>query len=222
VLALNQRGYSPGARPLEVSAYRPETLAGDVIAMLDAAGVDRAHVVGHDWGGAVAWRLAGDHPDRLRTVASFSTPHPLAMRRALLSSTQALRSWYMAVIQIPGLPERGMLAGGGRMFKRNLVGMGLDPAIAEQYVERMRQPGALTAALNWYRTMRGFQVPPSTVPTLYVWSTKDAALGRRAAEATAEFVRAPYRFEVLEGVSHWIPEEVPDRVAALVLEHIRS
>jgi len=224
VLAPDQRGYSPGARPHGRRSYVLPELVADVIALADRAGFERFHVVGHDWGGAVAWGLAADHPDRLLTLTVLSTPHPEAMLRSMVTSTQLLHSWYMGLFQIPGLPERLLLAKDGRLFRRSMRQSGLAPADIETYYTKLRQPGALTAALNWYRAlplaMRDRRPAPITVPTLYVWSTEDVALGRKAAELTSRFVSAPYRFEVLEGVSHWIPEEAPGDVVRLVVDHI--
>jgi pimeloyl-ACP methyl ester carboxylesterase len=227
VLAPDQRGYSPGARPLGRRAYVMTELVDDVLALADQAGVERFHVVGHDWGGAVAWALATDHADRLRTLTVLSTPHPAAFLRSMVRSSQALRSWYMALFQIPRLPEWLTLAGDARLALSTMRRSGLSEDRAREYVEAMSKPGALTAALNWYRAVpyeaTAIRDAKSvTVPTLYVWSTKDVALGRKAAELTAGFVAAPYRFEILEGVSHWIPEEAPDDVLRLVLEHLRS
>jgi len=227
VLAPDQRGYSPGARPAGRRAYTTAELAGDILALADQAGAERFHVVGHDWGGVVAWVLATDHPERVRTLTVLSTPHPRALARSMVRSSQALRSWYAAFFQVPVVPERVILARGGRQFRRSLVRDGVPADLAERYYQRMSQPGALTAALNWYRAVpldpgaaRGSATV--TVPTLYVWSTRDLALGRRPAELTSDHVTGPYRFEVLEGASHWIPEERPDDVVRLVLEQVRA
>lgn len=222
-LAPDQRGYSPGARPPEAKAYLMRELVADVLALADQAGVRRFHVVGHDWGGAVAWSVAGEHPDRVRTITVLSTPHPRAFRRALLSSDQAVRSRYMAFFQLRGTAERTLLQDDGRRFVGGMAKAGLDRGHARAYFEFLREPEAMTGALNWYRAIRiraGAGVPAITVPTLYVWSTKDVALGREAAELTARYVEGPYRFEILDGVSHWIPEEVPDRAARLILDHL--
>src|SRR3954452_5570270 len=105
VLAPDQRGYSPSARPKGRRAYRLERLTADVIALADAIGTPRFHVIGHDWGGAVAWALAARHPDRLHTMTSLATPHSRAMTRSMWSSDQLLRSWYIALFQVPWLPE---------------------------------------------------------------------------------------------------------------------
>ncbi len=224
-LSLDQRGYSPGARPPGRTAYRLSETVADVLAMLDAAGLDGAHVVGHDWGAAVSWALAGWHPDRVRSVTAISVPHPGAMAKALVTSDQALRSYYMALFQLPMLPERLILANGAAPLRRMLSRGGLPDAAVERYVRRMREPGALTAALGWYRAMPWSvrqRVGRIRVPTLHIWSTGDAFLGRAGTEDTARFVDAPYRLEVLEGVGHWIPELAADVVADLVTAHVRT
>lgn len=226
VLAPDQRGYSPRARPRGRRAYRMECLMDDVIALANAAGADRFHVVGHDWGGGVAWGLATWHAERLFSVVSLATPHIRAMLRAMATGTQGLRSWYMFFYQLPVLPELGVTTSWGRrMFRRTLQRSGLSESRIDEYIEVLNEPGAATAAVNWYRALpfgpRG-ATQPVQVPTLYVYGDRDFALGRKAADLTARYVSGPYRFEVLEGVSHWIPEEVPERVANLVLEHARA
>jgi len=224
-LAPDQRGYSPGARPVGRSHYRVREAVGDVLAMLDAAGLERAHVVGHDWGGAVAWAMAAWHPDRVRTLTALSTPHPAALQRAVLHSDQGLRSWYVGFFQLPLLPERLLLAGGGAPLRRMLSRGQLSPDAVDRYVARMREPGALSAALGWYRAIPwSTREPVGTVrvPTLHVWSTGDAFLGRAATEATRDFVDARYSLEVLQNVPHWIPELAADRTAELVTAHVRT
>lgn len=225
VLAPDQRGYSPGARPGGRRAYRLEHLVGDVVALADAAAADRIHVVGHDWGGAVAWGMAAWQPERLHTMTSLATPHGRAMMRSMVTSSQALHSWYMLFFQLPRLPEMGITGPGRRLFRRTLRRSGLPDASIDRYLSVLTQPGAATGALNWYRALpflRPSEMPPVEVPVLYVYGTGDFALGRKAAELTGRYVKGPYRFEVLEGVSHWLPEEAPDRVAALVIEQARA
>ncbi|TFV64502.1 alpha/beta fold hydrolase [Geodermatophilus sp. DF01-2] len=224
-LAPDQRGYSPSARPSGRSAYRLRELTADVLTLLDEAELGSAHVVGHDWGGIVGWALAAWHPERVRTLTALSVPHPAAMAKAFVSSDQALRSYYMALFQVPVLPERLLLAVGGEPLRRMLLRSDLPPDVAEHYVQRMREPGALSAAIAWYRALPlGARNPVGRVrvPTLHLWSTGDAFLGRTATEQTRQFVDAPYRLEVLEGVTHWIPELAPERVAELVTEHVRA
>lgn len=222
VLAPDQRGYSPGARPTRRRDYAMARLVGDVLALADAAAVQRFHVLGHDWGAAVAWGLAATHPERLATVTSLSTPHARAMLRSLVTSTQALRSWYMLAFQVPWLPEALVRStGGGRRMRRSLVDSGLPEAEADASLAMLRAGGA-RGAIGWYRALP-FGSPATaakiTVPTLYVYGPEDFALGRKAADLTGRFVTGPYRYEVLEGVGHWLPEEAADTVSSLFLHH---
>ena len=225
VLAPDQRGYSSGARPPRRGSYRLDRLALDVVALLDAAGAAKAHVVGHDLGAAVAWDLAMGHAERLFSMASLATPHPRAFVRSLTSSSQPLKSWYMLFFQLPWLPEMGLTGPGRWQFRRALRSSGLDDAHIDRYLSRLGQPGAARGALNWYRAFP-LLVPsrrrPVTVPVLYVYATGDTALGRKAADLTAREVTGPYRYEVLDGVSHWMPEDVPEVVASLVIEHVAA
>lgn len=222
-LAPNQRGYSPGARPTGRRSYVASELAGDVLALADAAGVDRFHVVGHDFGANVAWTLAASHPERLLSLTAVSVGHPRAFVRAMTHSTQALRSWYMFAVQAPGLPERAMLARDGRLLRTLLMRSGLEEDVAARFLEHMRQPGALRAALDWYRALAISPTDvagPVAVPTLYVWGDRDAFVSRTAAYDTGRHVTGPYRFEVLEGATHWVPEHDAERLAPLVLAHV--
>ncbi|MCZ2809991.1 MULTISPECIES: alpha/beta fold hydrolase [unclassified Modestobacter] len=224
-LAPDQRGYSPGARPSGRSAYRLRTVVDDVLAMLDAAGLPSAHVVGHDWGGIAAWALAAWHPWRVRTLTALSVPHPAAMSQALGHSDQGVRSAYVGFFQLPAVPEAVLLAGRGAVLRRTLRQGGLPAELVDRYVERMREPGALTAALNWYRALPlagGAPVGTVRVPTLHLWGARDPFLGRTATEASASFVAAPYALEVLEDVGHWIPELAAERTAELVTAHVRT
>src|SRR3712207_6004064 len=152
-LAPDQRGYCAMARPRGRTAYRVRETVHDVLALLDAAGLKKAHVVGHDWGGIVGWALGSWHPDRVRTLTALSVPHPAAMAKAMLTSDQALRSLYVALFQLPLVPERLLLSRGGAPLRRMLRSDGLPRETAHHYVSRMREPGALSAALGWYRAL---------------------------------------------------------------------
>jgi pimeloyl-ACP methyl ester carboxylesterase len=227
-VAVDQRGYSPGARPDDPAAYAMPHLVDDVVGIFDALGGDPVHLVGHDFGGSVAWTVAGHHPDRVRTLTVASTPHPRAFVRAYQagagdSSDQNRRSGYMrAFRETPrGELEAQLLADGGAGLR--LVFAGLPDAAIDAHVRDLSEPGALVAAIDWYRAMSAkasAAVPPCAVPTLYVWGDSDPAIGGDAAVATADHVTGPFRFEVLAGVGHWIPELAAERFTSLLLDHL--
>ena len=217
-IAPDQRGYSPGARPAGVEAYSMHRVVADALGLLDAYGLGRAHVLGHDWGAAVGWNLAGRHPDRVATLTAVSVPHPASHAGALRDDEdQQRRSGYIAVFRRPDAADL-LLAEDARRL-RAMFG----PVPAEDFVRPLTAPGALTGPLNWYRAMSRRDLDglgPITVPTTYVWGTDDLAVGRAAAEDCANHVAADYRFVELPGVSHWVPEQEPDTVARLALERI--
>jgi len=221
-LAPNQRGYSPGARPKGRRPYVTTELFKDVVELIDMVG-GKAHVVGHDWGAMVAWGLAMVHPDKVRTLTAVSVPHPGAFMRAMPKG-QILDSWYMAMFNIPRLPEWLMTNPKVSRFFLDKFGMKADARAA--YQRDFGDGAALKGGLGWYRALpfanrRLFGIHV-TVPTTYVWSDRDAALGRAGAELCERYVDAPYRFIELNGVSHWIPDEVPDELAEAILDRIGS
>lgn len=221
-VAPDQRGYSPGVRPERPTDYTIDLLVGDVVAIADELGWGRFDLVGHDWGGAVAWWTADAHPDRLRSLAVVSTPHPAALGEALRSDEeQRMMSRYMTDWREKST-ERRMLADNAKAL-RSIFDRRVEHSRVEEYVQRLSEPGALTAALNWYRCGRpGTKAGRIKVPTLYVWSTEDTALGSTAALGTEQWVEGPYRFEMVEDVSHWVPEEAPELLAGLLLEHLTA
>jgi pimeloyl-ACP methyl ester carboxylesterase len=221
-IAPDQRGYSPGARPPRRRDYVLSELVADAVAVVDdVVGSDaRVHLVGHDWGAAVAWALAARHPERIATLTAVSVAPPKAFLRSLLTSRQGLASWYMYVFQLPWLPER--MLGSGERLAGALRRMGLSREAAARDAAAFADPGRVTAALNWYRAM--FVAPPSfgpkvTVPTRFVWSDRDAALTRQSTVHAQAEVTGPYEFIELAGVSHWIPDEVPEQLAEIVATH---
>jgi pimeloyl-ACP methyl ester carboxylesterase len=231
--APDQRGYSPGARPTGRWAYRPAALDADAMAVIDAAAGEvgpgtPVHLVGHDLGALVAWRVAARHPDRVRTLAALSVPPPRTFLRSVLTSRQVLASWYVAAFQLPWLPERVLAPAPGRpysdRFVRVLRGTGQTHDAAVRDAAALADPAALTAALNWYRglpagTLDGW-FPPVTVPTMLVWSDGDTAVVRASVEGARRDVAGPYRFVEMRGVSHWIPDAAPAALADLLVEHI--
>jgi pimeloyl-ACP methyl ester carboxylesterase len=228
-LAPDQRGYSAGARPRGRRAYRIGELVEDVGALVQASGAQRVHLVGHDWGAAVAWAFAAQYPDRLASLSALSVPHPAAFVRAMATSRQGLASSYMYFFQLPFVPERALLGTDGQQWQRlarALSRTGQSTAAAERDAHAMAQTGALPGALSWYRAIplvdpRSSDTKIST-PTLFVWSDGDTAVLRTSAERCRDWVSGPYRFEVLDGVSHWIPDESPDALADLLLEQFAA
>ena len=223
-VAVSQRGYSPGARPGATEAYAMRELVTDAMGFADALGAERFHLAGHDWGGAVAWVAAAQHAARLRSLTVLSTPHLDAFAKALANNAdQKLKSAYMALFRAPGhLAETTLLAFDAKALRGAYQGK-VPPDEVERNVQRLQRDGALTAALNWYRA-NAFQggLGSIRVPTLYVWSDKDVALGEAAALDTGSYVEAPYRFVRLAGVSHWVLDEAPEQVSSLMLEHLRA
>lgn len=220
-LALDQRGYSPGARPSGRAAYRTRELVDDVCALLDLVG-GTAHLVGHDWGAVVGWALAGNRPERVRSWTAVSVGHPRAFARALRDPGQLRRSLYMGLFQLPVVPE--WLLGSRPVAGRWLGASGMTAPMVDTYVREIVADGALPTALSWYRAMplaRRDRMPAVSVPTTFVWSDADVAVGRRAAVSTEDFVTGDYTFLELPGVSHWVPEEAPEELAAAVVSRVR-
>ena len=216
------RPHSAAARPSRRRDYRIPELVGDLGALIDASGARQVHLVGHDWGAAVAWAAAAEMPERLATVSPVSVPHPAAFLKSFVTSRQGLASWYMYFFQLPRVPEWLLMRRNGAIATDSLRRGGQIPAAVERDVDAMREPGAMRAAINWYRAMplsnpRAINQKVS-VPTLYVWSDQDIALLPKSAHNTARYVTGEYRFEIMPGVSHWIPDEQPDKLADLLLD----
>ena len=230
-IAPDQRGYSPGVRPdpADLSAYAVEHLVDDVLAVAAASGraaPARFHLVGHDWGGQVAWLTAARHPERLASLTILSRPHPAAFRRAFQADAdgQRHRSRHHRAFLDPGTAAR-LLADGAQRLRRTLADAGVPETGVADYLSVLGDAAALEAALAWYRaagTLGRADVGGIPVPTLYLWGDRDATVGRGAAEGTGEFVTAPFRLEVLPGVGHFITDEEPAAVTRHLLGHLAA
>jgi len=224
-VALDQRGYSPGARPAEVAAYGLPNLVADVAGMITTlAGPEAAiHLAGHDWGGVVGWQVAARHPQLVRSWSALSTPNPLALNDVLARDPeQRAKFAYIVGFREPGRAESTLLAQDGAAL-RSLYGPSISADRIAEDIAFFAQPGVLTAALSWYRAMspRDSQgLARVVVPTSYVWGSTDLAFGRAAAELCGQYVDAPYQFVPLEGASHWLPDEVPDTVAQIIAARV--
>jgi pimeloyl-ACP methyl ester carboxylesterase len=223
-VAFDQRGYSPGARPYRVSSYSSGRLSADVVAIARAVGFDRFHVVGHDFGGAVAWITADRFPREVMSVTSLSMPHPAALAEALDDLRgQRLKSSYALLYRIPVLSE--LVLGFDRAaYLQHLKWQYHPPEQVEEYKEVFSEPGALRSTLNWYRAFRFRPNEPLgkiRQPTLFIWGNEDGAFGHIAAERTAEYVEGPFRFHVLNA-GHNLMLEVPGLVEEELLSHLRT
>lgn len=223
-VAPDQRGYSPGVRPAGTAAYAMDELVADALRIADSLGWDRFDLVGHDWGAAIAWLIADRHPGRLTTLTAVSVPHPRSFDEALRTDEdQQRRSAYLAMFRQPGAAEQFLLADDAAGLRRMLAAA-MPAAKVDRYVARMAEPGAMTAALQWYRATAPTDVEAGaiTVPTLYVWGAGDAGVGAAAAHGTKAWVSGPYRFEVFDDVAHWVPEEAAARLTTELLTHLKQ
>jgi len=222
-VAPSQRGYSEGARPAGADAYRVSELCADVLAIAEALGRDRFHVVGHDWGGTVAWALAGEHPGAVVTLTAVSTPHTAALRQALRGPQQRVRMAYIPVLRLPIIAEALINAAGGIVAESLLTAIGLSPAHAHRDIVALRRVGS-TGPLNWYRALgtERSHAAPVSIPVLHIWGDQDPVFTREATDRSAEHCTGDYHLVELEGGSHWIPDEHWGDVADLLLAHVTA
>lgn len=222
----DQRGYAGSDKPRAISAYRLPRLGQDVIDLADALGLERFGLVGHDWGGIVAWWVAGRHPNRLNRLAILNAPHPDTTARVVRTDPiQLLRSWYIAFFQIPGLPERLLAARNFALLARALQGSSktgtFQPEDIARYHEAWATAGAPAGMLAWYRAL--IRHPPGTIgriatPTALLWGTRDTALGFAFARESIALCNdgALTTFDA----SHWIQHEEAERVNATLIAHL--
>jgi epoxide hydrolase 4 len=213
VWAPDQRGYNLSDKPRGITAYRFDELANDVLGLIDAAGVDKCYLAGHDWGAAVAWWVALRYPDRLHKLAILNVPHPAVMKQTLLSSlAQLRRSWYMFFFQTPFLAEAILRNNDWEAMVRMLLSGSKPGSFTLDDIDRYRQAwwrkGAITSMLNWYRA--AIQMPPDMsgdlrirVPTLMLWGAQDIALSREMAQPSLDLCDEG-KLVFFESSSHWV------------------
>jgi pimeloyl-ACP methyl ester carboxylesterase len=227
VIVPDLRGYNLSDKPAGVSAYRMENLVADVQALIRHTGAQRAHVVGHDWGGLIAWWLAMLSPEHVDRLAILNAPHPKAFRREIRMPDQMLRSWYAAAVQVPVVPEAAIRANDFALLERAFRASTVRPAAfadddIRRYKEAAAQPGALTAMLNYYRAAARRKAPPTSRidhRTLLIWGKRDQALSLRMTYGLERWV-PNIRIERIPQASHWVAEEVPERVTALLTDFL--
>ncbi len=224
VWAPNLRGYGNSDRPPKVSDYALPTLVHDVAGLIQAAGAKEVLLMGHDWGAALAWTLAMQRPELIQRLIICNVPHPACFLRELKRPGQSLRSWYILFFQLPWLPEALLADRIGDLFLRTSRNPSRFPdEVLDVYRENARRPGRLTAMVNWYRALVqlggwrqfGGVYPKIEAPTLFIWGDADTALSIRTTVGTEEFV-SDLTFRVLPGVSHWVQQEAPEEVNAII------
>jgi pimeloyl-ACP methyl ester carboxylesterase len=232
-VAPDLRGYGDSDKPSRVADYRTDILAADVAALVKALGYQKAHIVGHDWGGGVAWVTALKHAGMLDRLAVLNCPHPLVFARALRSNFHQLRrSWYIFFFQLPAVPELVFRLWPRAMVERTFRGMTIrKDTFADEDLRRFREAlekaGALTAAINYYRaTFRSFsairdlerRLQRITAPTILIWGENDAALGKELTYGMEPLFSAPLRIHYVPDCSHWVNEEQPELVNRLLID----
>jgi pimeloyl-ACP methyl ester carboxylesterase len=221
-MAPDQRGYSAGARPAELEAYATQHLLADALSLMDALGGARFHLVGHDWGGQLAWLIAAGHAERLHSLSVLSRPHPAAFARAMKEDTaQGERSRHHRAFQADDAIAR-MREANLKPLRESLERQGVPVPDVKIYMSALLEPGAIEGAMNWYRAgkLAFAETPPVAVPTLFVWGRDDATVGAYAAELTAQYVTGPYKFVPVGNGTHFLIDQFPELISGLILEHL--
>ncbi|MGB3309300.1 MAG: alpha/beta fold hydrolase [Nodosilinea sp.] len=228
-VALDLRGYNDSDKPEGLEAYRLDVLVEDVRGAVAALGHERMVLVGHDWGGAIAWAFAYAHPELLQSLIVMNIPHPAKFAEGLRTPQQLLRSWYIAAFQLPLLPELALQLGDYWAIEQMLRGMAIDKttfsdADLQAYKAAAAKPGALTAMINYYRSFAlSGQWQQSwgvlEVPTLLIWGEDDAALGKELSVGTEAYV-SNLRLRYIPQCSHWVQQERPHQVNAIMHEFL--
>ncbi len=235
VVAPDMRGYNDTDKPEGIEAYRMAHLVEDVAGLCRAFGHERAAIVGHDWGGAVAYAFAMSHPEMTEALAVLNCPHPADFSEALLTGKdfeQMKKSWYMFFFQLPDLPEQLLAADNFRLLRAFAYAHArrgtFTPKDLKAYVDAFSKPGALTAGINWYRAMLrrsltpGRAFPPIGSPTLVIWGERDHFLGKELTRGMKRHFAGRFSIRYLPGVSHWVQQEAPARVNTLLLQFLKG
>lgn len=227
VVAPDLRGFGASDKPKGIAAYRTSVVAADIVALIHGFDADRAHVVGHDWGGGVAWAVATLHPEAVDRLVVLNCPHPKVMQEALRSNwTQIRKSWYIFAFQLPWLPEWSFRRNGAKALKDTLRRSSkpgtFSDADLDEYARAFSAPGAATGAINYYRAAARSRLPTRKIAarTLLIWAEDDFALGMELTRGMDSLFEDPPRIEYVPDTSHWVMEERPELVSRLLLEFL--
>jgi pimeloyl-ACP methyl ester carboxylesterase len=233
VVAPDLRGYNDSDKP--TSGYDLDTLSADIRGLIEALGYTQAHIVGHDWGGVIAWHLAQKFPQYLNRLAILNAPHPSQLLQGLLGNLEQLRrNWYILAFQLPGLPEwllqQNLKSFLENLFQKQAIRKGAFTSETLQiYQAALEKAGALSAAVNYYRQLllpqawlRWSRPLPIRVPTLVLWGEEDTVLSSKLAEGTEQFTDGPFRLKFASDCGHWIQQEVPATVNRELLSFFRQ
>ena len=229
VVAPNLRGFGKSPRPVGVDHYKMRNLVVDVLGLLDAHGIEKVSLVGHDWGAALAWAVAAFVSDRVKQLVTVSVGHPKAGIEAGLGQRQM--SWYMLWFLFPGVAEEVLPHNDWEFFRQWAWPSGSDGQDARRQIADLSRAGALTAGLNWYRANidpAGYvaadpeqsSFPSVSCPTMGVWSSRDFALGETQMTLSERYVDGPWRYERIDEVDHWVPVNGADRLNELLLSFL--
>jgi pimeloyl-ACP methyl ester carboxylesterase len=230
VVAPDLRGYGGSEKPKGIAAYRTSVVAKDIVGLIHAFDAERAHVVGHDWGGAVAWAVAIEQPEAVDRLVALNCPHPAVMAKALRSNwSQFRKSWYIFAFQVPWLPEWALRRDGARALKQTLRGFTKRPETftemdLDEYARAFSAPDAATAAINYYRAAVRSPVPTGMkkvrASTLIIWGEDDVALGIELTRGMEGLLEREPRVEYIPDTGHFVMEERPEEVNRLLLEFL--
>jgi len=219
-IAPDQRGFGESDAPEGKEHYDMEQIARDSIAVLDELGIEKANLVAHDWGAMIGWLLAGKYPERFKNYTAISVGHPMAYASA--GFEQKKKGWYVLFFQLSGIAEKVFMANDWAIFRKTVN----DHPEMDHWIEDLSRPGRLTAGMNWYRAnlmkLLKTDFPRVRIPVFGIWSTEDVALAEDQMIGSAAYVDAPWRYERMEGISHWVPVDAPEELSGLILDFIKQ
>ena len=218
VIAPDQRGFGESDAPKEKENYAMELIAKDAVAILDELGIEKAKLVAHDWGAVIGWLLAGTYPERFECYTAISVGHPIAYASA--GYEQKKKGWYVLFFQLRGIAEKMTMARNWAIFRKTVH----NHPEADHWIADLSRPGRLTAAMNWYRAnffkLLKADFPRVKIPVFGIWSTKDVALAEDQMIGSEAYVDAPWRYERMKDISHWVPVDAPDKLSELIIEFL--